>query len=161
MRLDELAVAELAALLTVLKRTRQRRGDMSQRRLAEILEVAVNSVQDWELRRDSPTLPHLIRWARELGYRLDVHDDQMPSTPRTDARFEDSASHEVREYARMASILRSARGRRGIRQDQLAERLGVSRWSVIRWEGVRVFPRPIGFVRWALAVGCRVQLVDL
>jgi hypothetical protein len=29
-------------------------------RAAEILDAAVNSAQDWELRRNSPTLPHLI-----------------------------------------------------------------------------------------------------
>jgi transcriptional regulator with XRE-family HTH domain len=161
MRLDELAAAELTALLTALKHARHRRGDMPQRRLAEILEVAVNSVQDWELLRDSPTLPHMILWARELGYRLDVHDDQAPPGPEPGPRLQAPTSHETREYARMASTLRVARRHRGIRQEQLAERLDVSRWSVIRWERIQVFPRPITFIRWALAVGCRVQLVDL
>jgi transcriptional regulator with XRE-family HTH domain len=159
MGLEELAAAELTALLIGLKHTRQRRGDMSQRRLAEILEVAVTSVQDWELLRDTPTLPHMILWAHELGYRLEIRDDQLPARPET--RLKEGDSREVREYARMALALRAARRHRGIRQDQLAERLKVSRWSVIRWERAQVFPRPITFLRWAIGVGCRVQLADL
>lgn len=159
MSLEELAATELTALLIRLKHTRRQRGDMSQRRLAEILEVAVNSVQDWELLRDTPTLPHMILWARELGYRLDIHDDLLPAAPETGP--EDTDPHEVREYTRMALALRTARRHRGIRQDQLAERLKVSRWSVIRWEQAQVFPRPITFLRWAIGVGCRVQLVEL
>lgn len=161
MRLDELAATELTALLIALKHARHRRGDMPQRSLAEILEVAVNSVQDWELLRDSPTLPHMILWARELGYRLDVDDDQTPPRPEPGPSLEDDASHEVREFARMATALRAARRHRRIHQDQLAKLLQVSRGSIIRWERVQVFPRPITLVRWALAVGCHIQLVEL
>ena len=159
MGLEELAAAELTALLIGLKHTRQRRGDMPQRRLAEILEVAANSVQDWELLRDTPTLQHMILWARELGYRLEVRDDQLPAAP--EPRLEGTDAHEARELARIALTLRAARRHRGLRQDQLAERLTVSRWSVIRWERAQVFPRPITLLRWAITLGCRVQLVEL
>jgi transcriptional regulator with XRE-family HTH domain len=151
---------ELDALIATLVRARKHHGHLTQRRLAESLGLAVNSVQDWELRRDTPTLPHLIRWARKLGFRLDVEDDGSPEPPQPPppAPAGRPGPNRVPDYARLVATLRAKRRHLRIRQEDLADQLGVHRGQVIRWEHARTHPPPMTFIAWAHALGCRVRL---
>lgn len=135
---------------------RRARGSTTQRQLAENLGLAVNSVQDWELLRDWPTVPHLICWARKVGLQLLVKDDQCSSA--VEAAVEADAACEG-EYVVLAAALRRARLHRGIEQETLARRIGVSRWSVIRWESGTRYPRSCSdLLVWVDALGCALRL---
>jgi DNA-binding transcriptional regulator YiaG len=158
MQPDAAANAELAELLEKLRRTRQRSGSLTQQGLAEVLKVRTGSVQDWELGRDSPTMIHLIRWVRVLGFHLVVDDRLGPAEHPPRAIPGDGFTWEMLEIARLATALAQARKRRGIRQANLAAQLGVSRWSITRWESAQGHPRPIGLVAWARALECRIRL---
>jgi transcriptional regulator with XRE-family HTH domain len=131
---------------------------MTQRRLAKIVGVSVITVQEWEAGRDIPTMIHLIRLAREFGFRLAIIDRTgQESRHAGDASAEES--WESREIRRLALTLRALRVRADIVQSDLAVLLGVSEWSITRWESFQGNPRPIGLFVWAEALGGTVRLL--
>ena len=144
----------------VVAELRRARGDATQRQLAEQLGLAVNSVQDWELLRDWPTVPHLFCWARAVGVQVLVEDEQHSGS--VEVAVGVAAPFEAREYLVVAAVLRRARVYRGIDQELLAKRIGVSRFSVIRWESGRRYPRSCrDLLAWADALGCALRLRQL
>lgn len=159
---DTSARTELSSLLGKLRRARQARSALPQHRLAALLAVTEKSLQDWELGRDSPTLAHLVRWSRELGYRLHIDDHEFAPAPATSAARLPASREpdwELLEIARLAEALRDARRCRNVLQAALAEQLGVTRWSVTRWECAQVHPRPLALITWARALDCGVRLL--
>ena len=157
-RISAAAQRDLDAVIHTLRAERVRRGDLTQRRLAEVLGVAMGSLKDWELRRDNPTMINCVRWAQHLGFHLVVDDAAAAGVcaPVTPAAHEGWESAEIR---RLTSVLRAARTRRRIRQADLALQLGIARGSLVRWEtGKGPPPRPAGLAQWARSVGCVVRL---
>lgn len=142
------------ALDELVAQLRDARPPRTQRELALALCIAETSFQDWEYRRDSPTTPHLILWAYEVGLRLWVEGA-------VDRTFPDGVSYEDREFALMATALRGARQRLGLARELLATYLGVTLSTVGRRERGNTPPRPVDFLTWAATVGCRVVLRPL
>lgn len=157
LRVDASARSELTALLTELTGARRRRGDLPQQLLAGRLSVATSSLADWEAGRDSPTTVHMILWARELGLRLTIIDQQGHES---DAAITpaDSDRWEVHEMRRMATALRTERLRQGVLQASLAAQLEMTRRSIVRLERAQGYPRPIGLVVWARTLDRKVRL---
>jgi DNA-binding transcriptional regulator YiaG len=157
---DLTARERLAALSSELKRARHQRGDLPQELLATRLGVVTTSVANWEAGRDDPSAPHWMEWSRELGRRVAITDsdgNEILAVPGPGAMRREP--HAYRELRRMSTVLRAVRVRRRLPQEALAAKLGVNRRSVIRWESVEGYPRPTGYVHWALALGCDVHLL--
>lgn len=158
----DVARGQAAALFEQLKQTRRRRGDLPQELLAARLEVATNSVADWEACRDHPSSPHLMLWSRELGLRVAITDRggiEIPAEANRDGPGD--LPYAERELRRLSAALRAARARQRVSQAALACRLQVSLRTVGRWETAAGFPRPIGFVRWARALDSDVRLLPV
>jgi transcriptional regulator with XRE-family HTH domain len=152
---------ELAAVIGVLVTARRGRGGLSQERLARLLGVSANSVSAWETEwgPDGPTLVHLLAWARLVGFRMvivDEHGDWI-HVPLVRQAGEERDAFEMR---RLLVTLRGIRegGRPRRTQAEVGRRAGLSRSSVRHWECLVGRPRTVGFIRWVLALGCRVEL---
>jgi len=130
---------------------------IQQQTLSDWLGVASRTLRDWEKGYDTPSLKHLIGWARHLGLRLIIMDplgspDASPAVP------EDCEPFELIEMRRLALPLERSRRARELSQGDLALLLGVSRSTVQRWEDVEKFPRPIALIAWASRLKCSVRL---
>lgn len=153
-RVASAAQNDLDAVIHTLKAERVRRGDLTQRRLAETLGVAMGSLKDWELRRDNPTMVNCVRWARYLGFHL-VVDDAAAVEACVPAASVAVEGWEAAQIGRLASVLRAER----IRQADLAVQLGIARGSLVRWEtGTGPPPRPVGLAQWARSLDCVIRL---
>lgn len=91
-------------------RTCRKSLGLSQQELGELLGVSRNTIRSWELGKEPGFLPLLCRGLN--AYRV------LP--------------HIFIEFS--GACLASARGRMKLRQDQLAERLGLSRTTLSRYE---------------------------
>lgn len=152
---------ELADLVDTLTEARRDLGDLPQHRLATLLGVSAHTVQDWETGDDYPTVRHLIGWARLVGFKLALFDDdeqpvRLPVAREPDESFE---QYELRRLVASLRDLRTAHPR--IAQSKVADRAGVSRISIVNWENLDASPRSSGFVRWVQALDCRLKLVRL
>lgn len=149
------AHAELDELINELAQTRKIRGNLTQRQLAETLGLATNSVQDWELHRDIPTLPHLINWTRQLGLRLEIDTPRALTPPELSSA---PTTSEPQDLARLTATLRAVRRQHKLLQQDLADHLNVDRSAVVRWEARRHHPHPLTLIMWARALDCRLRL---
>lgn len=140
------AHTELTALIDELRHTRLTRG-IAQGWIATRVGVAPGSVTDWEAHRDVPSSEHWLEWIDGLDLALRVIYDGRAITP---------------EQSGVAGLLEAMwilRRERGVTQDWVAQQMGVTRWSVIRWEARKGNPRPLGLLKWAHALGGRVVLI--
>ena len=96
-----------------------------------------------------------MQWSRELGRRLAIvgPDGELRTGPVQPPRGE---LWEGFERLRLAVPLLNRRLALGLTQEELGQRVGVSRDSIQRWELARVPPRPIALIVWAQKVGCAV-----
>ena len=99
---------------------------MSQQELGDLLAVSRNTVRSWEVGKEPKFLSLLCRGLR--AYRVLPHIDVNLTGP----------------------CLAEIRTRLGFHQDQLAERIGVSRPTLSRWEQGTP-PRWVSFAITALA----------
>lgn len=152
---------QVATLVAVLSAARKRRGDLPQRRLAALVGVATQTVQDWEAGADAPTLKHLIAWARLVDFKVALLDGlgQEIRRPLARERDEEWIAYEIRRLTTILRELRNAHPR--FTQRDLAVRVGVSRISILRWENNESPPRLSGLFGWARALDCQVGLVPL
>jgi transcriptional regulator with XRE-family HTH domain len=133
---------------------------LSRETLSEILKVSNRTLRDWERRYDSPSFTNLLKWARELGFRLAIVDrlgepEPFPAAP------EDGAPWEVQEMRRLAPPLKSRRLARKISQTDLGLIIGVSRSSLQRWEDGEQLPRLIALIVWADRLDLALELHPL
>jgi transcriptional regulator with XRE-family HTH domain len=160
LRLDrERDEARWAGLITVLSKARGE-ADLTQEAVAEEVGVLGPAIDAWEACEDFPVLSHFIVWASVLGMRLAVGDPaDIPTLPTVQLDEDETlAQHEVR---RLTATLCSLRRARGMTLTSLAERVGVSRFAISRWEGAVLFPRPIALVVWARVLGCSIMLIPV
>jgi transcriptional regulator with XRE-family HTH domain len=152
---EEAARAEAASLVAELRRARVS-GGYPQRRLADALGVGEATVRSWESGRRIPTLINLIRSGRELGLRLVIvgRDGQVRSARVPVKAGELWADREIRS---LTSALRGERRRNEMSQDAVAEKVGVSLWSIAQFEQGRLHPRPAVLAAWAAALDCGVR----
>lgn len=148
--------AVLAGFVADLKSARLAAG-LTQTALASRLSVLGKAISEWETGAIVPTLGNLILWSCSLGRRLMILDQygDVRSGPERQLPGE---SWEVVERRRLAGPLRNRRQALGMRQDELACRVGVSRDSIYRWELAYVPPRPIAHVVWAQKLGYSLAL---
>lgn len=157
-RVGAAARRDLDAIVMELKAERLQREGLTQQRLAGELGVAMGSLKDWEGRRDDPTMINFARWVAYLGFRLVVDDDGVRDGSALPDLADGEGSEQL-EIRRLASALRVARKRRGIRQVDAAVELEIVRGSFVRWEtGKGPPPRPVGLAQWARVVGCVVRV---
>ena len=157
MRADGVARAGLARIVQELRVARLTRSDLPQQVLAARLEVVPGSVIDWEAGRDDPTMHHLIRWVQALDLSLAIYDSSgLRRDDIVDAM--DGESRVSGEIRRLASALRAVRMEDGVSQSEIADKLGVHRWSISRWECAQGHPRPVGLLTWAHTLTCEVKL---
>ncbi|NUP49479.1 MAG: transcriptional regulator, partial [Catenulispora sp.] len=156
LRVETSVRQDFSELLSQLRSARRAAG-LPQRSLAARLDVSNTSLADWETGKDDPTMAHLIRWATELGFRLAIVDPRH-SPAVSCVELEDDESWEQHEMRRLAAALWTRRRSRKMSQTALADRVGVGRISMQRWESAQVFPRPIAFLAWAGALECSVAL---
>lgn len=128
---------------------------LTQNKLAIGLPVRGPGVSEWETGAIEPTFDHLLIWADVLGWRFVIVDGGvvLPSVDRE--RGEPWLHYERR---RLAWPLRDRRERRNLRQGMVADRVGVTRDSVQRWELAHVAPRPISKIVWVHAMGCSLGM---
>jgi transcriptional regulator with XRE-family HTH domain len=62
---DEFILRELANI--------RKEKNISREAVAKSLDVSVSTVEKWERCINGPRYDELIRWARRLGYHLDLH----------------------------------------------------------------------------------------
>lgn len=153
-RVEVQARADLLALVRQLDRARVD-ARCTQRVLAERLGVTPGSVVDWTVGRDAPTMAHFILWARELGLVLRVTQNNKVLAP----DVPDGLAFEIGEMRRLALALWGVRGT--LSQRVVAQRMGMNRWSVARWESGGGYPRPVALLMWAAVLGCGVGLFPL
>lgn len=151
------AEPDVADLIYVLVQARRAQSDDARRPLALRLGVSVSTVTDWEVGRDTPTVLHLIQWARDFGLRLAICDDYGDrSLPELVAL--EGESWESCEVRRIGATLHDLRRVRELTQSAVASALGISALTVLRWEQARQVPRLRLLVRWARSLGGVVQL---
>ena len=147
------------ALARIIKGLRTARLDVgiSQNALSAGLPVRGRAISEWETGAVEPTLGHLIEWSRELDRRLVVigRAGEVCNGP---LRQRPGEAWESFERRRLAVPLRNRRLALGMAQGKLGELVGVSRDSILRWELVRVPPRPIAHVVWARQLGYSLDL---
>jgi len=131
-------------------------GGYPRERLADSLGVGIATVRSWEAGRRIPTLVNLVRSGRELGLRLVIVglDGQVRSA-RIAVKPDEIWEH--REIRSLVAALRGERRGGAVSQDLLAERIGVSAWSVAQFEQGRLHPRPAVLAVWAAALDCAVR----
>lgn len=155
------AQRELAVLTDLLTAVRADHGDLPQHRLASMLGVSTNSVTDWESGQESLTVRHLIAWAHSLALRL-VIVDAFGAQIRYPLTRDNAEAWDAYELRRLTGTLRDVReGSLGLTQLEVAHKAGVSRSSIRHWEVLTTPPRTIGFLRWTMALGCRIRLAQL
>ena len=159
LRVNTAARRRLHAIQSQLMAARQTAG-LSREALGKALNVSSRTLQDWEKCYDSPSLTHLLKWARELGFRIGLVDrlaGAEPSAPTPD----DDAPWELQEMRRLAPPLKSRRMARKISQTDLGLIIGVSRSSLQRWEDGEQLPRMIALIVWADRLDLVVELHPL
>ncbi|MEY9857628.1 DNA-binding transcriptional regulator YiaG [Catenulispora sp. GAS73] len=162
---EERVRGELAGINGVLVAARRGRGGLSQERLAGLLGVSAESVRVWELEgwvRDGPTLVHLIGRARVLGMRVVIIDGRGDWVYSPLGR-ELGERQDAFEMRCLLAVLRGLRLETWPRltQSEVARLAGVDTSSIKNWERQVSPPRAVGFMRWVLALGCRVELRTL
>lgn len=156
LQVDEAAEKFFACIVDSLRSARRNAG-LSQNALSSGLPVRGRAVSEWETGAVEPTLGHLIEWSRELGRRLVIVGQD--GAPRTGpVRPKAGETWEASERRRLAVPLRNRRLVRGLTQEDLGRRVGVSRDSIQRWELASVSPRPIALIVWAQKLECHVAL---
>lgn len=147
------AITDLVARLVEARR----RQGATQLDVAEALGLTPMSVSGWEQGEDAPTPAHLIRWARALGCTVRVVDQ---SGCWLWARPAPSVGETPEEYWIRCTILilRETRQEAGLLQRHIAERIGVSEWTVQMWENGRRLPLLRALTDWCAALGCRLEL---
>lgn len=130
---------------------------LTQQALSERLGVATRTLRNWEKSYDTPSLKHLISWARALGFRLVIGDSHNGAEP-TPAVLAEGETFEVHELRRLTEPLGARRRAGNLSQVDLALLLGVSRSSMQRWEEAEKFPQPVALIAWANRLECIVEL---
>jgi transcriptional regulator with XRE-family HTH domain len=158
---DAAVQRELTILTDRLTRARKDHRDFPQHRLASMLSVSTDSVIDWESGQESLTVHHLILWARALMLRVVIVDalDAQIRCPVPRDPGEAWAHHELRGLTVVLRAVRNAHPK--LSQLEVADRAGVSRRSIRRWENLESPPRTLGFIRWTMALECRARLAPL
>lgn len=148
---DDKAQRTYALIINGLRQARLNAG-LTQVALATGLPVRGRAVSEWETGAVEPTLGNLIRWSYQLSRPLVVSglNGEPINGP---MRQRPGDSWIVFERRRLAVPLRLRRQALGMAQEELGERIGVSRDSIQRWELARVPPRPIAHIVWAQMLG--------
>lgn len=158
---DATVQQELAILTDRLVAARKDQGGVTRYRLARMLGVSSNSVIDWESGQESLTVHHLIVWARALMLRVVIVDalgEQIRGALPRDLG-EDWVRYELRGLMLVLRDVRNAHPR--LTQREVADRARVSRRSIRRWENLETSPRTLGFIRWTMALECKVRLAPM
>ncbi|MFL6112958.1 MAG: helix-turn-helix domain-containing protein, partial [Catenulispora sp.] len=158
---DAAVQRELAILTNPLTRARSDRGDFPQHRLAAMLGVSTSSVIGWESGQESLTVHHLILWARALTLKVVIVNaaGTRIRCPLSREPGEAWADYELRGLTVVLHAVRNAYPK--LSQFEVADRAGVSRRSIRRWENLESPPRTLGFIRWTMALECRARLAPL
>lgn len=152
-RPDAALMLELGGLAVKLRAARLARRDLTQEVVARRLKVAVGTLREWEHGRELPTLLHLLWWARLVGMRATLlGPGGRALRPRLASRMGEGWAE--REARRLATALRGERRAARRSQEWLAQRLGVARPSVNRWENSGSTPRVLMLAHWAAVLGC-------
>jgi transcriptional regulator with XRE-family HTH domain len=149
-------VDHLSGLVRELAAARRQRG-ISQGALAARLELSQITVGDWEVERDTPLCGHFLLWACALGLAVVLTDEsgRVRAVIKPPKRGRVSGE---RAYRLLAAALREVRENKEITQQQVADKLGVSQWTVRMWESAQRTPRLSNLAAWAEVLGCRVEL---
>jgi DNA-binding XRE family transcriptional regulator len=133
---------------------------MNQTILAQNLGVSRRSIVEWEHVRTVPNIRLFIQWAQVLGFRLQVWELHTGDRYAMTVSSGDE-SFEVRESAFLVDVLRQLRAGHRITQEVLADRLGMTAWSISRYELAREQPHMITLIAWCAALGCNILLVRM
>lgn len=159
LHVDEAAEKVLACIVGGLRSARRDAG-LSQNALSAGLPVRGRAISEWENGAIEPTLGHLIQWSLELGRRLViVGPDGESRTGR--GRSRSGQAWETFERQRLAVPLRNRRVALRLTQEELGQRVGVSRDSIQRWEHASVSPRPMALIVWAQKLELSVVLLPI
>ncbi|WP_344672311.1 hypothetical protein, partial [Catenulispora yoronensis] len=154
------ALQEITKIINALVARRHTEG-LSQARLAQLLDLSTNAVIDMENQNSAqgPALIHLISWTHSLGLRMVIIDDQghQLHEPLIQKPGEGRAAFEVRRFAVTLRKVRQSDPRQPT-QATVARQAGVGLSSIRHWECGVTKPRMAGFIRWTLALECRIEL---
>jgi len=152
------ATAELHDAITRLRAARDAQN-ITQASAAEALGVTPAAIAGWEHERNWPSSPNFILWARALGFEVVVTDDKgvklVPARPVPKTKGEEPHHYRLRC---LALTLRERRLDINLRQEDVAEPLRVSSWTVAQWEHSYRVPTLPGLVAWCHPVRCRLTL---
>jgi len=147
----------IAELVDALAGAR-RRQEVTHSAVAAAIGVTKGAVAGWEAHRDLPSAGTFILWATALGCTPVVVDESsgrvLTARPAPRA-MEAPQEYRLRCFAR---VLRDARLEADLTQEQVAERLKVSQWTMQHWEASRRVPRLVRLVQWCRVLGCRFEL---
>ena len=148
----------LAELVDVLVAARHRQGVL-QTDVAAMLGVTPVSVCRWEQHVASPELEHLVLYARALGLAVCVVDEAGHRLTVWGAPAPRAGERPACYWVRCTVlVLRDARLGAGLKQEQIAAKLGVATWSVQMWENSRRTPRLSHLLAWCAVLGYRLEL---
>jgi transcriptional regulator with XRE-family HTH domain len=152
---EAVAREEVARWVAELRAARVSVG-YSVKRLSHVLRVTTTAVYNWESGKSFPTLINLIKFGHELELRLVIMGlDGRQRSVRT--MVKPGELWENREIRMLVAALRAERRGGGVSQDLLAERIGLSTWSLAQFEQGRLHPRPAVLAAWAAALDCGVR----
>lgn len=144
------------ALVRALNAVR-RRHNITQTRLAEQLAVTTTDVAEWESGTNDPPTVNLLAWAHALGYAVRVVDTSATSSPQTQQHTDQPV--DIRElYHPLAQALRTAREHAGLRQHNIAKKLGVGLSTINQWESAERIPSLAHLTAWAETLDCLLEL---
>lgn len=146
-------VCEVIHALTTM---RQQCG-LTLAQLATRLAVPEITVCEWEASADHPMTMDLLRWADALDCVVRVVDKSVSTSSLTQwSTYQRGDDLEL--YRPLARTLQTARALADLRQQDLADKLGVSRATVSLWESADRVPRLARLIAWADTVDCRLEL---
>ncbi|MDX1934996.1 MAG: helix-turn-helix transcriptional regulator [Capsulimonadales bacterium] len=124
-----------------IRALRQRRG-MSLGALAIKSQVCKSTLSCWECGKRKPSTRELKSVIDALNLRPTESNRvwQLLDEPRGVRALRQAIARQ--RVSDNGTLLRSLRQRAGLTQQQVADALGVTRWTVLRWEKIEIWPEP-------------------
>lgn len=151
------AQADITTLRVYLTQRRTNRGDLPQEKLAARMHMATTCLADWESDRCHPGVERLLRWAWAVDTYLALFSTDGAEITPVALR----SARPPQAWPLLVTALRIRREALGISQQQLADALGVTLRSVVRWESKDItYPRFNTLFLWARVLGCSLRAVS-
>jgi DNA-binding XRE family transcriptional regulator len=130
---------------------------LTQYDLGAALDVSPLAIGSWEQGKDVPTTGNFLRWAEALGFIADVGDRPWLLCPAQPAPLKGEPVEAYRTR-RLMLTLADMRRERYYSQEMVADRLGVSAWTVHMWETNHRNPRLLRLIDWCAVFDSRLTL---